>query len=188
MKEGEEGKEVDTSSSEVLQDFLAWQCRLRQEAMRGGEGRPSEGMMACVLEPEPCLNSKIIFLLHREDAHAYVSQFRFIVQSSFDPKERRDHGLKVLSSTYYQNSPIFRSVVTAVFPEGSDIAKKLCRAGKVRFSCHGGGLGFEVMGSVEELKKGDALREGSLWHNRLFAAQGEQCVVGVWIEGVVRRE
>ncbi len=188
MKEGEEGKEIDASSSEVSQDFLAWQCRVRQEAMRGGEGRPSEGMIACVLEPERCLNSKIIFLLHREDADAYVSQFRFIVQSSFDPKERRDRGLKVLSSTYYQNSPMFRSVVTAVFHKGSGIARELCDAGRVRFSCCGAGLGFEVMGRVEELKKGDALREGSLWHNRLFAVQGEQCVVGVWIEGVVRRE
>ena len=177
--------------SEVLQDFLAWQCRVRQEAMRGG-GRPSEGMTAHLLEPEGCRNSKLVFLLHREDADAYVSQFRFIVQSCFDPRERRERGLKVLSSTYYQNSPIFRDVVTMVLHEGSETARELCDVGRVRFLCRGGGHEFEVMGRVEELGKGDALRTGSLWHNRLFSrllsVRGELCVLGIWIEGVVRKE
>ena len=108
--------EREASLREVLKDFLAWQCRVRQEAMRGGGGRPSEGMFAHVLEPEACRGEKIVFLLHREDGDAYVSQFRFIVQSCFDPRERRESGLGVLSSTYYQNSPMFRDVVTMVFP------------------------------------------------------------------------
>ena len=184
----QKGGEGDVSQSEVLQDFLAWQCLVRQEAMRNGEGRPSEGMMARLLEPERCQDSRVVFLLHRKDANAYVSQFRFIVQSCFDPKERRDRGLKILSSTYYQNSPMFRGVVTMVFPEGSAVAEVLCDVGRVRLLCCGGGHGFEVIGRVEKLEEGDALREGSLWHNRLFAGRGELCVLGVWIEGIVRKE
>ena len=190
-----EGKKVEgeeISDCEVLQDFLAWQCRVRQEAMRGGGGRPSEGMVARILEPEGCRDLGVIFLMHRRDADAYVSQFRFIVQSCFDPRERRERGLKVLSSTYYQNSPMFRGVVTAVFSEGSRMARELCDVGRMRFLCRGGGHGFEVMGRVEELGDGDELREGSLWHNRLFSrlfsVRGELCVLGVWIEGVVRKE
>ena len=194
--------EGEASLREVLKDFLAWQCRVRQEAMRGGGGKPSEGMFARVLEPEACRGAKIVFLLHREDGDKYVSQFRFIVQSCFDPRERRESGLGVLSSTYYQNSPMFRDVVTMVFPKesgkessmGSIVAEELCRAGRVRFLCRGGGHGFEVMGRVEELGEGnsdkdsDDLREGSLWHNRMFAMRGERVVLGVWLEGVVRRE
>ena len=189
---GEDLKDFENLKDfEDLKNFMAWQCRVRQEAMRGGGGRPSEGMVARILEPEGWRGLEVIFLMHRQDADEYVSQFRFIVQGCFDPRERRERGLKVLSSTYYQNSPMFRNVVTMVFPNNSEVAGRLCEAGKIRFLCRGGGHGFEVTGRVEELGDGDELREGSLWHNRLFSrlfAEGERVVLAVWIEGVVRKE
>ena len=185
----EKGKNAERNeASQEFRNFIAWQCRVRQEAMRSGEGKPSEGMVAHLLMPERCRGMGVVFLIHREDADEYVSQFRFIVQSCFDPRERRERGLKVLSSTYYQNSPLFREVATMVFPKDSEVAEALCEARKVRFLCRGGGHAFEATGRVEEVGEGDELREGSLWHNRLFANQGEQIVVAVWIEGVVRKE
>ena len=39
-----------TSASSFRDDFLAWQCRIRQIAMRAEGGRPSQGMRPRVLD------------------------------------------------------------------------------------------------------------------------------------------
>lgn len=155
----------------VSRDFFAWQCRVRQVAMREQGGRPSRGMFARIEMPASCAGISVVFLLQREDAADYVAQFRYIVAASYDPQERRERGLQLLSSTYYQNSPLFLPVVTVVLAQDSLLVRGLLAAGSCRFLCDESGHAFSFSGEVTEAQADSDLCEGSLCHNRLFSQQ-----------------
>ena len=174
--------------------------------MRLTGGRPSPGMYARLLEPEDCLDQNFVFLLQRKDAQQYLAQFRFIVASSFELQERRERGLKILASTYYQNSPMFLPLITATFARDSRLAELLLRAGKARFACSEGAHSFVWQTLVEEAlvkealveealdeegyeesRDGSDLYEASLAHNRLFAVQAPQRVLVFHAEKITRQ-
>ena len=175
-------------ADKVAKDFFAWQCRIRQDAMRLAAGRPSAGMYARLLEPEDCNNASIVFLLQRKDAQQYVAQFRFIVAANLELQERRERGLKVLASTYYQNSPMFLPLITATFARDSSLAELLLRAGKARFACSESAHSFIWQARIEESFDGNDLYEASLAHNRLFATQAPQRVLVIKKKKISRQE
>ena len=70
---------MGTQVDELQQRFLGWQCRLRQIAMRQGEGQPSEGMQPRVLFREDGRYSdSITVLINRRSAESDASQFRYL--------------------------------------------------------------------------------------------------------------
>ena len=105
---------MDTQAEGLQQRFLGWQCRLRQIAMRQGEGQPSEGMQPRVLLREDGLYStSITVLINRCSAESDASQFRYLVQKTHDPADRFTNGLKFLSATHYQRPHEFSDELTA---------------------------------------------------------------------------
>ena len=53
-----------TVQQALRRGFLGWQCRIRQHAMRDGDGRPSDGMRpAVVLAGEERPSARIIVLI-----------------------------------------------------------------------------------------------------------------------------
>ena len=72
----------------LRQQFLIWQCRLRQIAMREDGGRPSEGMRPMILSPDGrTLSEGTIVLLVRSDPSESSDFFEFQVRKNHDPNE-----------------------------------------------------------------------------------------------------
>ncbi|MCY3596484.1 MAG: hypothetical protein OXG71_03490, partial [Rhodospirillales bacterium] len=70
----------------LRQQFLTWQCRLRQIAMREDGGRPSEGMRPKILSPDArTLSEGVIVLLVRSDPAESTDFFQFQLRKNHDP-------------------------------------------------------------------------------------------------------
>ena len=117
---------MSIQAEELQQRFLGWQCRLRQIAMRQGEGQPSDGMQPRVLLRKDGRHSgSITVLINRWSAESDASQFRYLVQKTHDPADRFVNGLKFLSATHYQRPHEFSDELTALFQSGGLLVRAL---------------------------------------------------------------
>ena len=73
----------------IQNHFIGWQCRVRQYAMRNGEGRPTSGMRPDVLlEDGKEVASAVTLLLVPDLLQDSILQFRFMALKTQDPQER----------------------------------------------------------------------------------------------------
>ncbi len=96
---------------------MAWQCLIRQHAMRRDAGRPSDGMapLAVLAGGEELGHVRTVILEREPEASTAI--LRHAVRSTHDPRERFEKGLKFLSATYYQEVPQLRAqAVFAIRP------------------------------------------------------------------------
>ena len=161
-----------TDKQHPLKDyFIGWQCRLRQQAVRKDDGRPSSGMQAGVfvkisdrdLGP---VNTNIVL----NDPEEITSEFRHIVKKTFDPKIRRDSALKILSSAYYQYPANFAETMTATFVLGSELAQLLITEKECQLVFQQYQQTFKLECAVTELAEEDLFYQASFWHNSMFNA------------------
>ncbi len=149
--------------------FLAWQCRLRQVAMREHGGRPSPGMCPRVLDGagREIAAALTVLLLpkHPEESTAF---FRFQVMKTRDPRALYERGLTFLQADYYQAPETFRGTLAAVLPQGSPVAAALIERGTCVLAFDQSGQSYSLPCDVRLLASDDAAREAALWHNRLF--------------------
>ena len=109
--------------------FLRWQCRVRQISMRENFGRPDGA-----IKPRLTLNSdsepkgNIITVLSRTPSHSKTPEMRHMVQSIFDPSQRRDKAIQFFSEIYYQKFQQFSDTLTAAFSPDSPVAEVICAA------------------------------------------------------------
>src|SRR5882724_4317886 len=159
-------------ATEALRDeFLGWQCRLRQISAREGLGRPSSGMRPRVSTLDGTeLAPAITVLLMREEPDESTQQFRFQVQKTQDPVERYDKALEILSAWYYQRPREFSDIMTGLFGPGSALADQLLLHGRCELEFTEYAKGYRIPCSVLELAEGDAFYQATYWHNRLFNA------------------
>ena len=149
--------------------FLAWQCRVRQIAMRQDGGRPGEGMMPLVTpegEAEPL--GHVIVLLNKAPEYSKVPEFRHMYRRTMDPAQRREAALKFLSEMYFQRSREFTSTLTATFAPESTGADIILKAGRCRLDFEQFRQKFSLVCQVSELEPGDFLHAATFWHNSLF--------------------
>ena len=86
---------------ELCDQFLGWQCRIRQHSVRKQQGKPPSGIRASVkLDGE--FTAQINTIINKRDPRNVISQFRFMVQKTFDPQKVYDNAIKYLSEYYYQ--------------------------------------------------------------------------------------
>ena len=99
-----------------IQDhFIGWQCRVRQYAMRNGEGRPSPGMRPdVILEDGIDVASSVTLLLVPELLQDSIRQFRYMAMKTHDPLERYKKVIQLLSSNFYQNVESFGGLIDGV--------------------------------------------------------------------------
>ena len=110
----------------LRRQFLGWQCRLRQIAMREDGGRPSEGMRPKVLSPDGrTLSEGTVVLLVRTDPAESSDFFEFQVRKNHDPNEVYQKGLTFLQSTHYHRANRFSDEMTALFLPESRLAALL---------------------------------------------------------------
>jgi hypothetical protein len=149
--------------------FLAWQCRIRQIAMRQDGARPSPGMRprltdASGRELAPALT---VLLLPRDPAES-TAFFRFQVLRSPDPRELYERALSYLQADYFQKPGEFGDLLTAVLPPESELAARLIQDGRCVLEFEQFSRRYRLPCAVFETEAGETVREATLWHNRLF--------------------
>ena len=153
----------------LRQQFLIWQCRLRQIAMREDGGRPSEGMRPKILSSDGrSLSEGAIVLLVRSDPAESSDFFEFQVRKNHDPNEVYQKGLAFLQSTHYQRANRFSDEMTALFLAESRLAALLAELGACRLDFRQFGQSYRLPCAVREMAPGEPAHRNTLWHNRLF--------------------
>jgi hypothetical protein len=157
------------AGQKLRDEFLAWQCRIRQIAMRQDGGRPSPGMRPRLLgqagrEIVPALT---VLMLPRDPAESSAF-FRFQVMRSADPRELYERALSFLQADYFQQPSTFSDRLLAILPESSKVAAALIADRRCILEFEQFSQAFSLPCAVSALPPGDAAREAAIWHNRLF--------------------
>jgi len=110
----------------LMQQFLGWQCRVRQMAMRDNMGRPDDAVTPSVTlhgQSEPM--GHVITVFSKWGAYSKVPELKHMVKQTNDPALRREKALTYFSSTYYQKGREFSDTLSATFQPDSDGAAQL---------------------------------------------------------------
>ena len=123
---------MDKQTVDLKPQFLAWQCLVRQRAMRVGDGRPTTGMCPHLsLADGGSYSGQVTVLIIRTDVAEDVSQFRHMVQKTHDPADRYKAAIKYLSANYYQKPQEFSDEMTGLFSSEGLLARALAPGGPV---------------------------------------------------------
>ena len=158
-----------SAAKNLREEFLAWQCRIRQIAMRQDGGRPSPGMRPRLLGTagREILPALTVILLPRHPAES-TTFFRFQVMRSADPRELYERALGFLQADYFQQPASFSDQLLAILPEGSKVAAALVADGRCILEFEQFSQAYRLPCAVSALQPDDAARDAAIWHNRLF--------------------
>ena len=150
-------------------EFLRWQCRIRQLSVRRDGGRPSAGMIpAAYCEGEKAPAVRPVTVLNRAPEHDVTAEFRHMHRCTMDPRERREAALALLAGTYFQHPERFTDRLTAVFPPASKTAARLAASTSCNLRFAQFGQGFDIACAARSLPPRDPLREATIWFVGLF--------------------
>jgi hypothetical protein len=161
---------VKPPAGQSLRDeFLAWQCRIRQIAMRQDGGRPSPGMRPRLLDTSGReLSPALTVLIIPRDPAESTAFFRFQVMKHADPRELYERALGFLQADYFQQPASFSDQSLAILPEGSKVAAALTAERRCILAFEQFSQAYRLPCAVSALGTGDAARDAAMWHNRLF--------------------
>lgn len=165
-----DGDAVKPPADQSLRDqFLAWQCRIRQIAMRQDGGRPSPGMRPRLLDQagRDMVAALTVLLLPRDPAES-TAFFRFQVMRGADPRELYERALGFLQADYFQRPASFSDRLLAVLPDDSEVAAALIAEGACILAFDQFSQAYRLPCAASALQPGDSAREAAIWHNRLF--------------------
>jgi hypothetical protein len=153
----------------IQNHFIGWQCRVRQYAMRNGEGRPTSGMRPDVLlEDGKEVASAVTLLLVPDLLQDSIRQFRFMALKTQDPQERYKKAIELLSSSFYQNVENFSGLMTGLFSMNSETVKMLVKNRKCVLKFDYQQQSYRIPASVKDFPKEEQAYEFTYWHNFLF--------------------
>lgn len=154
---------------ELARAFVAWQCRIRQHAVRNHDGQPMGGMRPRVFTKKgEVLSPGLVTLLVPEDPGEALSYIKFQVQKTVDPNVTRDTVLRYLAGDFYQLPELFSDRLTAVFAPGSETAAALLKFKEVLLDYEQFSQVFRMSSKVKALAPTDEAHGFSLWHARAF--------------------
>lgn len=160
---------IGEAAAALREDFLHWQCRLRQMAMREGDGRPSAGMRPLIFSREESqLAASTVVLLHKANPDDSTAFFRHQVLKTQDPVERWEKATEHMAAGYFQRFRDFDDTLTALFGPASPLVDQLLNHGKVYLDFAELNQRFRLLCKVTELSEHDALYQATYWHNRMF--------------------
>ena len=160
---------TEQAAAALRDEFLGWQCRIRQLSARQAGGRPMAGMRPRVLSPRGDeLAPGITLLIVEDDPAESTALFRHQYLKTNDPIERYEKIVEILAASFFQHPTDFSDVMTALFGPDSAVAAGLLN--------HGGGIlefeqyaqAYRLPCRVAELATNDAFFQATYWHNRLF--------------------
>jgi hypothetical protein len=153
----------------IAEHFVAWQCQIRQLAMREEGGRPVPGMQPRVLDSSKLeMAPALTVLMVPKEPDESTAFFRYQVMKTPDPRTVYERALTFLQADYFQDPDAFSDRLLAVLSPGSSLAESLCARGECILAFEQGRQRYELPCTVRELKPGKPAREAAIWHNRLF--------------------
>jgi hypothetical protein len=157
------------AAAALRDDFLGWQCRIRQLSVRQGGGRPTPGMRPRVLTPEgEELSPGIVILIVERDPTDSTALIRHQYLKTNDPVERYDKILEILAGSYFQQPAGFTDVMTASFGPESTVAQRLLNHGRCVLAFEQYAQAYRLPCRAAELARDDDLYQATYWHNRMF--------------------
>jgi hypothetical protein len=157
------------SPKRIRDAFLAWQCLIRQTAMREDGGRPSPGMRPRVLDTSGReLSPGVTVLLIPKEPEESTAFLRFQVMKTPDPRDVYERALAYLQADYFQSPKTFSDRLLVVLPADSSLAASLIATGDCILEFNQSRQRYCIPCKVRELKPGNAAREAAIWHNRVF--------------------
>ncbi|WP_119462404.1 hypothetical protein [Rhodospirillaceae bacterium SYSU D60014] len=160
---------LEPAAAALRDEFLGWQCRLRQLAVRENSGRPSQGMRPHVTTVRgEEIAGGITVLIVQDDPEPSTQLFRYQVLKTLDPVERYDKALQILASNYFQRPRDFSDVMTALFGPAMPLVDHLLAEGRCMLEFSQFSKGYRIPCEVDELDENDAFYQATYWHNRLF--------------------
>ncbi|MEO1192485.1 MAG: hypothetical protein AAFY02_12055 [Pseudomonadota bacterium] len=160
---------MDRAQEALRDQFLGWQCRVRQYAMRDQGGRPSDGMRPWVTPAGHAESlGRIVVLLNKQAPQETTAQFQHMVRRTQDPLMRLEDGMKTLQGTFYQKSRGFSDCITALFGPGSQAARTLVHLAEARLDFQEGRQRYSLPCAVRLLAESDPFWQSTYWHNVLF--------------------
>ncbi len=153
----------------IINDFVDWQCLLRQSNFRKYSGKPSEGTVASIYDKNSNkeITSLRSILIERNPLNS-AKMFEFMTKKTHDPEERFLKAVKYFASEYFENSKIFDGSFSATFPNNSKIAKDLLKKRKLNVQFFQSPIGFNFSVNVKKLKKKDPIWKFTFFHNCFF--------------------
>ncbi|MDZ4734842.1 MAG: hypothetical protein SGJ07_00700 [Rhodospirillaceae bacterium] len=160
---------TEAAADELRDEFVTWQCKLRQMAVREDAGRPSLGMRPTVDTPEGHrLSDGIIMLIHHADPYESTMLFRHQAKRTNDPVERYNKAVEILAASHFQHPAEFTDRMTALFGPQSAIADRLLSHGRCILGFEQFTQWFRLDCKVLALDETDPLYLATYWHNSLF--------------------
>jgi len=157
------------AAAALCREFLSWQCRIRQLAVRQEGGRPSAGMCPRVTSASgDALSDGIVTLIIESEPAESTQLFRYQYLRTQDPNERYDNVLEILQGSYFQEPARFSDLMTALFGPESSLAVQLLREGRCVLDFEQYTQGYRIPCSVTRLAESHLFHQATLWHNRMF--------------------
>lgn len=160
---------TEPAATALRDEFIGWQCRIRQLSARQTGGRPSPGMRPRALAPSGDeLSPAITVLVVEAEPQDSTALFRFQYLQTPDPSERYDKALEILSAGYFQQPRNFSDVMTALFGPHSALAGRLLQHGRCVLEFQEYAQAYRLPCAVAELAADSILYQGTYQHNHLF--------------------
>ena len=160
---------IEAAATALRDEFIGWQCRIRQLSVRQAGGRPSPGMRPRVLGPSGDeLSPAVTVLVVEAQPHDSTTLFRFQYLKTSDPSERYEKALEILSAGYFQQPRNFSDVMTALFGAQSALAARLLQHARCILEFQEYAQAYRVPCATAELAVDDSLYQATYWHNHLF--------------------
>lgn len=157
-------------SDEALKaHFLGWQLRMRHIAMREHGGRPLPAMRPRVSSARgEVVMAAMTVVMVPEDPCESTAFFRFQVMKTNEAQKAYESVLKYLQAEHFRSDARFSDRLTALFPPGSQTAETLVTLKRCILDFEQWNQSWRLPCRVRLLAAGDAAREHTLWHNRVF--------------------
>lgn len=163
---------LESANQLLRENFLRWQCRVRQMCVREHEGKPDDSMMpAVVLGRNPSADEPfghIITVMSKSAPYSKVPELKHMVKKTNDPAKRRKEAVTLLSETYYQKATEFSDILTSTFLPGSTGAREIQKAGYCRLTFDAYNQRYDLACKVWRLSQHNPLWQATYWHNMLF--------------------
>jgi hypothetical protein len=160
---------LEPAAQALRDEFLGWQCRIRQLAVRESGGRPSSGMRPRVAtaDGEEIAPGVTILILHEEPWES-AQLFRHQYLKTQDPVERYGKALEITAASYFQHPRQFSDVMTALFGPDSALADRLLRQRSCVLDFAQFSQTYRIPCAVERLPEDDGFYQATYWHNGLY--------------------
>lgn len=160
---------TEQAAAALRDDFLGWQCRVRQLSARQAGGRPTAGLRPRVLTPAGDeLSRGIVVLIVEKQPDDSTALFRHQYLRTNDPIERYEKIVEILAAGYFQHRANFSDVMTALFGPDSAVADALLNHSACTLEFEAYAQAYRIPCKVLELATEDAFFQATYWHNRMF--------------------